>query len=249
MDSGLYAACTALMARTDALDTIANNLANASTSGFRGRHTNFSSVLAGSGHPLATQLNDATNSYGLLGESHLDMRPGSLEPTNGDLDVGIDGSGFLAVQTARGTAYTRNGRLQLSPEGQLQTAAGDAIVAANGGTITIPRGTTVTISTDGTISADGAIAGRLKVVEFAATANPQSAGGSYYKVPESDTIPSPSSKLRQGMLEGSNVNPVTGVIDLISAQRALEGMRHALTMIDTEIDKTAAQDLPRVSNT
>lgn len=85
MDSGLYAACTALITRTDALDTIANNLANSSTGGFGGRHITFSSVLAGSGHPLASQLNLATNSYGLLGGSRLDLQAGALEHTGGDL--------------------------------------------------------------------------------------------------------------------------------------------------------------------
>src|SRR5579871_2589499 len=106
MDSGLYAACTGLMARTDALDTIANNLANSSTNGFRGKHTTFGSVLAGSGQPLATQLNYVTNSYGLLGDSHLDMQSGSLVHTGNDLDVAVDGPGFIAVQTKNGVAYT-----------------------------------------------------------------------------------------------------------------------------------------------
>jgi flagellar basal-body rod protein FlgF len=246
MDSGLYAAATALMARTDALDTIANNLANASTGGFRARHTTFSSVLAGSGHPLASQLNEATNSYGLLGGSRLDMQQGSLERTGNELDIGIDGPGFLTVQTASGTAYTRAGNLQISNQGQLVTSVGDAVIGT-GGTITIPRGATLTISSDGTISANGAIAGKLKVVEFAASADPQSMGATYYTVPSKDVLPSATSQVRQGMLEGSNVNPVSSVIELINAQRAMEGMRHALTMIDSEIDKTAAQDLPRVS--
>jgi flagellar basal-body rod protein FlgF len=246
MDSGLYAAATALMARTDALDTIANNLANASTGGFRARHTTFSSVLAGSGHPLASQLNEATNSYGLLGGSRLDMQQGSLERTGNELDLGIDGPGFLTVQTASGTAYTRAGNLQISNQGQLVTSAGDAVIGT-GGVITIPRGATVTISSDGTISANGAIAGKLKLVEFSATADPQSMGATYYTLPSKDVVPAAASQVRQGMLEGSNVNPVSSVIELINAQRAAEGMRHALTMIDSEIDKTAAQDLPRVS--
>jgi flagellar basal-body rod protein FlgF len=246
MDSGLYAACTALMARTDALDTIANNLANSSTGGFRTRHTSFSSVLAGSGHPLATQLNDATNSYGLLGASRLDMQPGALEHTGSELDLGIDGPGFLSVQTANGTAYTRNGGLQISSKGQLVTSAGDPVLGDNG-PITIPRGASITVSPDGTISANGAVAGKLKLVAFTASADPQSLGGSYYTVPIKDVVASPESKLRQGMLEGSNVNPVASVIELINAQRAAEGMRHALSMIDSEMDKTATQDLARVS--
>jgi flagellar basal-body rod protein FlgF/flagellar basal-body rod protein FlgG len=246
MDSGLYAACTALVARTDALDTIANNLANSSTSGFRERHTTFSSVLAGSGHPLQSQLNVVTNSYGLLGDSRLDMQAGSLQRTSNELDVGIDGPGFLTVQTAGGVAYTRNGNLTVSPKGQLVTQTGDAVLGVNG-PINIPSGGPVTISADGTISAQGAIAGKLKVVEFAASADPQSLGATNYTVPLKDVVASPLSQVRQGMLESSNVNPVTSVVQLINAQRELEGMRHALTMIDTEIDKTAAQDIPRIS--
>lgn len=246
MDSGLYAACTALMARTDALDTIANNLANSSTSGFRERHTTFSSVLAGSGQPLGSQLNVVTNSYGLLGNSKLDLQAGSLQRTNNELDLGIDGPGFLAVQTAGGVAYTRNGSLQVSTTGQLVTQAGDPVLGETG-PISIPSGASVTISSDGTITAQGAIAGKLKVVEFTPDADPQSLGSTYYTVPQKDVVASPLSQVRQGMLESSNVNPVSSVVELINAQRALEGMRHALTMIDTEIDKTAAQDIPRVS--
>ena len=246
MDSGLYAACTALMARMDALDTIANNLANSSTGGFRARHTTFSTVLAGSGHSLGSALNAATNSFGLLRGSRLDMQAGSLQHTGGELDVGIDGPGFLTVQTAQGLAYTRNGSFQLSSKGQLVTATGDPVMG-EGGPITIPPGSAVTISADGTLSANGAIAGKLKMVQFSATADPQSMGGSYYTVPPADVVASPGSQVRQGVLEGSNVNPIESVIELINAQRATEGMRHALTMIDSDMDKTAAQDLPRVS--
>jgi len=85
------------------------------------------------------------------------------------------------------------------------------------------------------------------VVEFSPDADPQSLGASNYTVPANQVVASPLTQVRQGMLEGSNVNPVSSVIDLIDAQRSLEGMRHALTMIDSEIDKTAVQDLPRVT--
>jgi flagellar basal-body rod protein FlgF len=246
MDSGLYAACTAMMARTDALDTIANNLANSSTSGFRERHTTFSSVLAGSGHPLQSQLNVVTNSYGLLGSSSLDMQAGSLTRTGNELDLGIDGPGFFAVQTGNTTSYTRNGSFQVSSKGQLVTANGDTVLGTSG-PITIPRGTSVSIAADGTVSADDAVVGKLKVVEFAAGADPQSMGATNYTVAAKDVADSPTSNVRQGMIESSNVNPVSSVVELINAQRALEGMRHALTMIDSEIDKTAAQDIPRVN--
>jgi flagellar basal-body rod protein FlgF len=246
MDSGLYAACTALMARTEALDTIANNLANSSTGGFRARHTTYGSVLAGFGQTLGSTMNSVINHYGLLGESHLDMKSGPLEPTGNNLDVGIDGPGFLTVQTSNGTAYTRNGALKISGDGQLVTVAGDPVMG-DSGAITIPAGATVSISADGTISANGAVAGKLKLVEFLASADPQSQGATNYTAAPDQIVDATSSQVRQGMLEGSNVNPVSSVVELIDAQRAAEGMRHALTMIDSEINKTASQDLPRVS--
>jgi flagellar basal-body rod protein FlgF/flagellar basal-body rod protein FlgG len=246
MDSGLYAACAALMARTDSLDTIANNLANSNTGGFRARHTTFGSVLAGYGQTLHSTLNETTNHFGVLGASQLDMGAGALQPTGNPLDVAVDGPGFFAVKTANGTGYTRNGSFQVSAAGKLVTATGDLVMGANG-PIDIPNGAQVSVSSDGTISADGAIAGKLQLVEFAAGATPQSMGGANYSVPANQVTASSSSQVRQGVLESSNVNPVSSVVELIDAQRAAEGMRHALTMIDTEIDKTAAQDLPRVS--
>ncbi len=246
MDSGLYAACAALMARTDALDTIANNLANSNTGGFKARHTTFGSVLAGYGQTLHSNLNDTTNHFGILGASHLDMQSGALQPTGNPLDLGVDGPGFFVVQTANGPGYTRNGAFQVSAAGQLVTATGDTVMGANG-PITVPGGSKVSVSADGTVSANDVIAGKLQLVEFTPDADPQSMGTSNYTVPAAQVQASASSQIRQGVLEGSNVNSVTSVIELIDAQRAAEGMRHALTMIDTEIDKTAAQDLPRVS--
>jgi flagellar basal-body rod protein FlgF/flagellar basal-body rod protein FlgG len=246
MDSGFYAAAAALVARTDALDTIANNLANTSTSGYRGHHTTFSSVLAGTGHPLGSELNRVTNDYGVLGGSRLDLTQGSLKATGNDLDVAVEGPGFLAVQTASGPVYTRDGGLKISPQGQLVTGSGDAVIGDQG-VITLPLGVKVGISADGTISAGGAIAGKLKLVEFAPGTDLKSQGDTYYTAPAKSVALATQSTVRQGMLEGSNVNPISSVVELINAQRGAETMRHALTMFDTEINKTAVQDLPRIS--
>ena len=85
------------------------------------------------------------------------------------------------------------------------------------------------------------------MVEFAPKVEIQSAGGTYYTAPAGAAIPAKNSQVRQGMLESSNVNPVTSVVEMITAERAVETMRRVLTMFSTELDKTAAQDLPRVS--
>ena len=246
MDSAFYAACTALVARNDALDSIASNLANSSTKGFRAQHTTFGSVLAGYGQRFNSVMNEAVNSYGVLGNATVDLAQGSLEHTGNELDVAVDGPGFMKVQVGSGTAYTRNGSLKVSSQGRLTTAAGDPILG-DSGPITIPSGKAITISGDGTILADGAVAGRMKIVEFVAGTNLQSIGSTYYTAPPMSEIVAAKSQAKQGMLEGSNVNPVATVVQLINAQRSSEGMRHALTMIDSEMDKTAATDLARIS--
>ena len=245
MNSGYYAACTGLMSRTQALETIANNLANVSTAGFRASHNIFSSLLATTGDSPLSALNQDANDFGVLSGTQLDTSQGALVKTGNDLDLAMEGPGYFAVQTENGPVYTRGGNFRVSPLGQLITAAGDPVLGDNG-PITIV-GQPISISDDGTISANGAISGRLKLVEFAPAVDIQSAGGAYYTAPVGSAVPAKNSQVRQGTLESSNVNPVTSVVEMITAQREVETMRRVLTMFSTELDKTAAQDLPRVS--
>jgi len=244
MDSGYYAACTALVSRTAELDTIANNLANASTVGFRAQENVFSSVLANAANPSGSALVEAMNSYGLMSGTTLDLTQGTLQKTGNTLDVAIEGQGYFEVQTANGTAYTRNGSFQISASGQLVTSTGDTVMSDNG-PISMPAGK-VAISADGTISLDGAVSGKLKVVEFPAGTQLQSLGNSYYSAPPDTAQAATQSNLRQGFLENSNVNPVTGMIELVTAQQTAEIMQRALAMFNGEMDKTATQDLPKV---
>jgi flagellar basal-body rod protein FlgF len=246
MDSGYYAACTGLMARAEALETIANNLANVSTTGFRGSHNVFSSLLASTGNSPLSVLNQDANDYGVFSSTQLDTSQGVLMTTGNDLDLGIQGPGYFQVTTPAGTQYTRGGSFRVSPKGQLITAAGDYVMGANNAPIAV-IGAPVSISPDGTISVNGAVSGRLKLVEFKPTANIQSVGASYYSVPDTDVVTATKSQVRQGALEGSNVNPVTSVVEMISAERDVETMRRVLTMFSSELDKSAAQDLPRIS--
>lgn len=243
MDSGLYAACTALVSRTQALDTIANNLANASTVGFRAERNVFSSVLA-SKNSESGPLNNAINQFGILGGTTLDQSQGALQKTGNDLDLAIEGPGYFVVQTANGPRYTRNGSFQVSSRGQLVTDSGDAVMG-QGGVITMLPGP-VSISSDGTISSSGAVSGKLRVVEFPAGTQLSSAGGSYYSAPANSAKAAVGSDVRQGMLESSNVNPVSAMVELVTAQRQAEMMQRALSMFNSEIDKTATQDLPKV---
>ena len=245
MDSGLYAACAGLVARTQALDTIASNVANSSSAGFRGEHNVFGTVLASAQHHPLSSINKMVNSYGILSNSQLDETAGTMSTTGNDLDLAIEGSAYFKVQTKTGPAYTRNGAFQVSTTGQLTTASGDTVLGESG-PIQLPRGK-VGVSPDGTISVDGALAGKLKLVTFAVGTRPTSHGTSYYAAPATAERPAINVAVRQGSLESSNVSPVEGMVQLISAQRAAESMRHVLSMLDGEMDKTAATELARVS--
>lgn len=241
MDSGYYAACTALISRTQALDTVANNLANTATNGFRAEHNMFHSVLASAG---GSALNQAVNNYGVLGDTRFDFSQGNLERTGNDTDLAIEGSGFFVVQTPTGVVYTRSGNFQVSAQGQLITAQGDPVMGDKG--IVNVMGGKLSISPDGTISVNGAVAGRLKIVEFPPDTPLESLGKTYYGAARGTATAATKSNVRQGMLESSNVNPVASVVDLIMVQRAAEMMQRALTMFHTDINKVATQDLPRV---
>src|SRR6202040_2062222 len=119
MDSGYYAACAGLAAQTQALELVAHNLANLSTTGFRGEQTTFRSLLSGNPGGSANPLNVAINDFGVLSGSRLDLRAGSFASTGNPLDVAIAGSGFFTVQSAQGILYTRDGSFHLTDSGQL----------------------------------------------------------------------------------------------------------------------------------
>jgi flagellar basal-body rod protein FlgF len=244
MGSGYYAASAALVARTQALDAIANNLANASTVGYRSEHNVFKTVLADTGSASGSALDHAINNFSVMGQTVLDLSQGALQKTGNDLDVGIEGSGFFAVQTKSGTMYTRNGSFQMSGSRQLVTSAGDPVMGANG-PISIPPGP-VSISADGTISSNGAVAGKLKLVQFPKGTDLAAVGNNYYSAPSNSGTDATDSTVQQGSLESSNVNPILGMVELITAQRDAEMMQRSLSLYNTDMDKTATRELPKV---
>jgi flagellar basal-body rod protein FlgF len=244
MDSGYYAACAGLAAQTQALELVANNLANLGTAGYRGQQATFRSLLAGTGAVAGNPLNAAVNDFGVLGGSRVDRASGSLTATGNPLDVAVAGTGFFAVQSANGIVYTRNGGFHTTPTGRLVTGQGDAVLGEQGA-ITLPNGA-VAVSADGTISVDGTVVAKLRLAEFSPDTSVRAVGNASYEAPTGSELPAASSSVRQGMLEDSNVSPVEGVVQLIAIQRNAEMMQRALTVFDSQFNQTAVQDLPKV---
>ncbi len=244
MDSGYYAAAAGLAAQTQALEVVAHNLANLATSGYRGERTTFRSLLALRGGSDQNPMNRAINNFGALSGSHLDLSPGSLTPTGNPLDIAVSGSGFLAVQSPQGVVYTRDGGLHLTSAGQLVTGQGNAVLGELGPVI-LPAGN-VAISSDGTISVEGAVVDKLRLAEFSPETNLTALGNSTYSAPPNSALPAADSTVQQGMIEGSNVSATQAVVQLIAVQRNAEMMARALSALDGQLNQIAAQDLPKV---
>lgn len=148
------------------------------------------------------------------------------------------------MQTSQGVRYTRNGGFRVARTGELVTGSGHAVLGESG-PIRIPSGS-LTISPDGTISASGAIAGRLRLVEFPAETSLVSEGDALLRAPDGAAQRAKATSVRQGTLEASNVNAVSAVMTLIGVQRQAEMMQRTLSLFQSEFNRIAANDLPRV---
>jgi flagellar basal-body rod protein FlgF len=223
MQAGLYVNLSGQVALERRLATIANNVANAGTVGYRSEELKFDTVLsAASKFPT---------SYSTAGDSFISERSGGLNKTGNPLDVAIQGKGWLAIQTPAGVAYTRDGRMQILESGDLQTLSGFPILDAGGAPLQLdPLAGTPRISHDGMITQNGRQIGALGLFEVDPT-------GGYTRYENASIIPvkagTPyvsfnSDGFVQGFLEESNVNAVTEMTDLITVTRAFDGLQTSI---------------------
>jgi flagellar basal-body rod protein FlgF len=221
MDRLIYTSMTGAKHLLYRQETLANNLANASTTGFRAETVALRAVPA-RGAEAGTRVFTVETTIGS------DFSPGPMQSTGRDLDVAVQGSGWLTVQgIGGGEAYTRAGNLQVSPEGELQLPNGLAVLG-DGGPITVPVNAQITIGNDGTISAKVAgqaatnQVGRLKLVNPPAETLIKGADGLFRTNDGGDAEADENVRVVSGELEGSNVNVVDAMIGMIAAARQFE---------------------------
>ena len=244
MDSGYYAAFSGWLARSQALDVAAGNLANAGTAGYRAERDYFRSTILGP-DALRSQLNTTVNAFGILGGTQLDLGQGALTPTGNPLDLAIQGEGFFTTRTQQGVRYTRDGQFQRAQDGTLATRTGDAVLDARGQAIRIPAGN-IAVGEDGAVSVNGALAGRIAVVGFASPGSLAAEGANRYAAVDGARPTPATGSVRQGALEASNQDVIEGSLQLVLMQRQAEMMQKAVSMFSNDLDKTASEDLPRV---
>jgi flagellar basal-body rod protein FlgG len=257
----LYTSATGMKAQEQLIDVTANNLANVNTTGFKRSHMNFADLIystleqpgtdiaTGQIAPTGLQIGSGVRAAGTMKV----FSPGTIEQTGNVLDLAIEGDGFFPVRLPNGELrYTRDGALRLDQNGRLVTADGYLLDPP----ITIPRDlslTKINIGTDGTISGPSSTdsaaiinVGQLQIATFLNPAGLSSEGGNLYaETPASGpaSIGQPlldgRGVLRQGFLEGSNVEVVTELIALIAAQRAYEINSRAIRAGDEMLSTTS----------
>ena len=218
MDRVIYLTMAGAKANMQRQDVLANNLANASTPGFRAEITAFRSVpVLGDGASTRVYAIETTPGY--------NAEPGPIASTGRNLDVAMKGNAWLAVQSVAGTeAYTRNGALDVDNEGQLITRGG-LPVQGDGGPISVPQNAQVLIGADGTVTATvqgnrPQVVGRLKLVTPEAPL--QRGADGLFRDNGGDLEANPTARVLNEALEGSNVSPVESMVAMIAAARQFE---------------------------
>jgi flagellar basal-body rod protein FlgF len=235
-------AASGLRARMESLDLLANNVANASTGGYKADREFYSLYSA----PEA-QDPDSIPTMPVIEKPWIDLSQGIVHPTGNPLDVALSGKGFFSVQGPGGPLYTRNGNFRLAPGGTLVTSDGYAVRSAKGTPLTLQPSRPIEISTDGTVLQDGTVIGQLQVVDFTSTADLSKQGNNYFKVSDPAVSPTPSSgtTVEQGKLEASNTGSAEGAVRLISIMRQFEMLQKAVS-VATEMNKRAIEDVAKV---
>lgn len=221
MDKLIYTSMTGAKHLLHRQETLANNLANASTTGFRADIAALRAV-PGRGDTNGTRVFTVETTIGS------DFTPGPMQATGRALDVAVQGQGWIAVQATDGNeAYTRAGSLQVGPDGVLQLPNG-APVLSDGGPITLPANAQISVGADGTISAKTAgqaqsnAVGRIKLVNPPAEELIKGNDG-LFRLKSGDQAEADANvRIADGTLEGSNVNVVDAMIGMISAARQFE---------------------------
>ena len=234
MLEGLYSAAAGMQAQQQRIDSVANDLANVNTNGYKHTRVAFRDLL---------YVNDASgNVRSGAGAAATTIgrgfTQGSMRETGNPLDVAIEGEGFLRVRRADGTdALTRDGSLRIDPRGRLTTQRGELVQPA----ITVPAGTNesaVSIGADGTVSASNRPVGRIQLVNVRSPESLDVIGENLYRATAASgaAANATGARLTQGSIEASNVDVGDSMTEMIDAQRSFQLASKAIQMQDQMLE-------------
>ncbi|MCD9184956.1 MAG: flagellar basal-body rod protein FlgF [Pyrinomonadaceae bacterium] len=244
MNYGLYTAFLGMRARQRTLEVQANNIANASTTGFKAERLNYAAIEADRKSGISTQNLVA----GVSTASRFEFSEGTIQQTGRSLDVAIEGDAFIQIQTPRGTRYTRAGNLTLNNAGQLVNHQGDLVIGERGA-ITVPNDKgEISIGEDGSLAIGNQQFDGLKLVRFN---NPAAA-----LTKEGDTMfmltgaeqpqQAVNSRVIQGSLESSNINSITEMVAMINNQREFENLQKNVSLLMNDLGRKIAGEIGKL---
>lgn len=230
MQNGLYVSLSAQIALSRRLETIANNVANANTPGYRADGVSFATELAKAG--------DARVSFVTPGDTFVSMRAGPLVTTGNPLDVAVQGEGFFSIQQNGKTVYTRDGRMQMGDSGGLTSLTGAPILDAAGAPIQLdPSAGPPAIMRDGMILQDGRQIGAIGLYQLDPNAKLTRAGTSGFvsDKPAQPILNFTADSVVQGAVEQANIDPVQQMTRLIEVTRTFDGVTNGVSQTETSL--------------
>ena len=214
MEASTYATLSRQSGLMNEMRIVANNIANAATTGYRQEGVVFSEYIqAAPDHSTLSMTRAQIRNTSLL--------EGALTETGGRFDFAIDGEGYFLLETEEGQALTRAGNFLPNADGDLVTTGGARVLDAGGAPVFLPPGAQIMVASDGTISADGQPVGQIGDVVPVDPLSLQRRDGVMFTT-QAGVDPAERSRVLQGFIEGSNVNPILQVARMIEVQRAYE---------------------------
>jgi flagellar basal-body rod protein FlgF len=232
MQNGLYVAVSAQVALERRMETIADNIANMNTVGFRATGVSFESEMARAG--------ETTLNYVSSGSDYLSRRLGGLIKTDNPLDFAVQGDGWFGIMTPAGIAYTRDGRARIDESGTLRTLNGDPILDAGGAPILVDSAAgPMNVAADGMITQNGQQVGAIGLFAIAADANLKRAenSGVVSDKPARPILDFTRDGVVQGAVESSNVDPVREMTRLIDVSRAFDGVAAEASQTESSLQE------------
>jgi flagellar basal-body rod protein FlgF len=232
-------AASGMRSRMESLDLLANNIANASTGGYKADRE-FYSLYA------APEAEDAGTTMPVIQRPYTDLSQGALQNTGNPLDLALTGKGFFAVQGPNGPLYTRNGNFRLAADGKLISAEGYPVSGTGGAALMLPGTQPIEISSDGTVTQGGKAIGQLQMTDFTSGAGLSKQGSNYFRAadPAGQVALPAGTTVEQGKLETSNSGTAESAVRLISIMRQFEMLQKAANL-GTDMDKQAIEQVAK----
>jgi flagellar basal-body rod protein FlgF len=226
---------------------LANNIANASSPGFKADRESFGMYLSSEASDSPPGTTPAV--LPVIERQWTDFAQGSLTPTGNSLDLALNGKGFFVANGATGPIFTRDGNFQISKQGELVTLDGNTIQGQNGKSIPLDSSKAVEISRDGMVRQDGQDISQISVVDFP---NPEALakqGSNYFRIDVSTAKPAPATnaEIQQGKLEAANSQPAESAVRLVNIMRQFESLQKAMA-IGNEMNRQAVQEVAKVTS-